>query len=170
MYHIYPKDGEHPRKAMALMYPEYHDELMGKNSLREVAITNYIAKLLLSDLKELYGVDTDYYTIQSLLCEYKQSCLAGKQYPGKSVDTMLAYHSKVYEYWGEDEAQESELWQIRKNIFPSYVLGEVQGWNGVRNELGKVLLDHGYTWNDRDYDYVATTDFSNPVRRSNAVH
>lgn len=163
---IFPKDGDHPRKALALMFPEDEEVLMrGGNCDSAVNTVNLITKVLQAILKKDYSVDIDFYTMQSLLCEYKQSCLGGRQYPGKSVDTAVAYLDKVYEYWGEDLKAGSEIWQYRKNIFPSFVLGEEQGWNGVRNELGKVLREYGYTWSDYLYDYAKTTDLANPVER-----
>lgn len=172
MYDISPKDGDHPRKALALMYPEYHDELMGGNDNDTIEVVNAVAEYCMGDLQHLYQTRIDYYTMQSLLCEYKQSVLAMKQYPGKSVDTELAYWHKVYPYWGQEFADGSEFWQWRKAIFPSLVLGELQGWNGVRDVLGTVLRTHGYTWFDDVYDYTATlesNDFSNPVMRHNEI-
>jgi len=129
---------------------------------------NEVVEYCREDLLGEFGIDVDYYTMQSLLCEYKQSALAGKQYPGKSIDTFLAYFKKVYDYWGKDEAAESELWAVRKAIFPEWSLGEVQGWDWTREELGKTLPDYGYTWSDILYDYVATkasNSFNNPVKR-----
>lgn len=168
MYDLHPKDGEHPRKALALMYPEYHDELMGGNDAETLEIVNDVVEYARQDLKEFHNVDVDHYTMQSLLCEYKQSVLAMKQYPGKSIDTEVNYWDKLVDYWGDNWAADSKFWEYRKNIFPSFALGEEQGWRGVRDELGKVLREHHYTWSDYLYDYAATTDFSNPVRRQHA--
>jgi hypothetical protein len=163
-----PRDGDHPRKALALMYPEYHDELMGGNSDSEIAVTNDVVEFCKQDMKELYGVSTDYYTMQSLLCEYKQSCLGRKQYPGKSIDTELVYFDKICnDWWGDRLRDNTIMFDVRKTIFPECMLGELQGWTGVRNELGNVLADYGYTWSDYIYDYIKTTDFSSPVYRSN---
>lgn len=164
-----PVEGDHPRKALALMYPEYMKELMGGNSDGEIEVVNAVVEMCRDDMKRLYKLDVDYYEMQSLLCEYKQSVLAAHQYPSKSIDSFLAYFYKVYEYWGDDMARKSELFKFRKNVFPEWVLGEIQGWNNVREELNRTLIDYGYTWSDRLYDYNATRitgDFSNPVKRS----
>lgn len=161
-----PRDGDHPRKALALMYPEYIEELMGGNDEDTISIVNDVVEFAREDLWNLYHIDVDYYTMQSLLCEYKQSVLSGRQYPGKSVDTALAYFSKVYDYWGEEEAAKTEMWDIREAIFPHWILGEKQGWDGVRNVLGETLRTHGYTWSDKLFDYKATEDFSKPVWRN----
>jgi hypothetical protein len=164
---LLPKGGEHPRKALALMYPDYHDPLMGGNDADTIKIVNGVVETCLNDLYTHYGVDTDYYTIQSLLCEYKQSVLGRKQYPGKSVDTAITYWNKIYdEWWGEEEAEKSIMWDVRKKLFPLEMLGEVQGWNGVRDELGGVLREYEYTWSDYVYDYMKTTDLGSPYIRN----
>lgn len=160
------KDGEHPRKALALIYPKYEKHLMGGNSESELRISNMVVEYCKEDMYKLYGVETDYYTMQSLLCEYKQSCLGKRQYPGKSVDTALSYFDKVYEYWGEEAKSESIIYDVRKSIFPEFVLGELHGWHRVRDELGAVLVDYDYTWSDYIYDYMKTDgNFSKPVLR-----
>ena len=159
------RDGDHPRKAMALIYPEYESELMGGNTGKDIAVTDTLAFELLETLQHTFKTKTDYYTIQSLLCEYKQSCLGKRQYPGKSVDTALVYWNKIYEYWGDENKADSIMPNVRRVIFPKETLGELQGWNGVRKELGTVLVNYGYTWSDYVYDYIATEDLSDPVFR-----
>jgi hypothetical protein len=160
-----PRDGDHPRKALALMYPEYMEELMGGNDDQTIEIVNDVVEFCREDLLDVYDLDVDYYTMQSLLCEYKQSALGMRQYPGKSVDTTLKYFKEVYDYWGQEEAEKTEIWNIRASVFPEFVLGEKSGWDGVRAELGEVLRKYNYTWSDYLYDYAKTTDLANPVRR-----
>lgn len=162
---IHSDGGQHPRKALALIYPEDAPALLGGNSARELLVSDQAAARCLLDLRMAYDIDTDYYTIQSLLCEYKQSALGRKQYPGKSIDTEMDYHRRVYDYWGIDRALESDFYSVRAACFPAWALGEHEGWPGVRPELSRTLADHGYTWSDTLYDYAATTDFANPVLR-----
>jgi len=151
------KDGEHPRKALSFMYPEAADVLLGGDDDATVAAVDEIVEQCRGDLRRHYGFDLDYYTMQSLLCEYKQSFLRKKQYPGKSVDTALRYWSGVEEYWRERYSRDSQMWDVRATLFPAFVLGEANGWTSVREELGTTLVDHGYTWSDGIYDYGATT-------------
>jgi hypothetical protein len=152
------------------MYPEHHDVLMGGNSVQEIEKTNEIVNDLLVRLEKNYNVKSDYYTVQSLLCEYKQSVLAKKQFPGKSIDSELSYMNKVALYWGEDFKKQSIMWDIRKKIFPIWSLGELNGWENLREELGSVLVDYGYTWSDQIYDYHKTITtfggFRQPVFRN----
>lgn len=151
--------GEHPRKALALIYPADAEALLGGNSKANLKITDLAAARCLLDMEIEYGIRSSYYELQSLLCEYKQSALGRKQYPGKSIDTEMDYYKKVKDYWGHD----SLFYPIRQQCFPTEFLGETQGWYGVRPELGGVLVDHGYTWSDLVYDYGHTTDFADPT-------
>lgn len=161
--------GEHPRKALALLYPEDAEVLLGGNSKREIAVTDLAAKRLLVDLELEYGLQTNYYELQSLLCEYKQSVIGKKQYPGKSIDTEMDYFDRVYDHWGPVKSVQSDFWEIRDEIFPDWSLGEKMGWTGVRKELGGVLVNHSYTWSDAIYDWGKTTDLADPVSRGKGV-
>lgn len=143
--------GEHPRKAMALIYPDRADVLLGGNSRAELNEVDKLAALLRVDLDLDFGMDVNYYELQSLLCEYKQSVLRMKQYPGKSIDTEM-------DYFRIAGMESSWFWDIRRECFPEWSLGEVQGWGGVRTGLGPVLVNHGYTWSDAIYDWAASKD------------
>ena len=60
------------------------------------------------------------------------------------------------------------MFEARKKLFPSEVLGELNGWDGIRELLTSVLRNYDYTWSDSVYDYVATLtsgNFEHPVRR-----
>ena len=157
--------GEHPRKALALMYPGDAIALLGGNSKREVHIADQAADRCLLDLRVEFGLTLDYYDLQSLLCEYKQSVIGKKQYPGKSIDTEMDYFRRVYGYWGEAKAGESAFYRVRAECFPDWSRGELSGWSGVRKELGAALVEHELTWSDSVYDYSATTDMAYPVLR-----
>jgi hypothetical protein len=157
--------GQHPRKALALIYPQWGQWLLGGNTPGELKIADAAADQCLLDLKIAYDLETNFYELQSLLCEYKQSALGRKQYPGKSIDTEMDYFHKVEAHWGE---RGSSFWDVRERCFPAWSLGEEQGWSGVRPELGSVLADYGYVWSDAIYDYEQTRgygDFSAPVSR-----
>lgn len=161
------RDGQHPRRALAYLYPEDTEPLLGGNSPENLAVSDRAAARCLVDLASV-GVAASYYDIQSLLCEYKQSFAGGKQYPGKSIDTEMDYHLKIYaHHWGTERASESRFSAIRERCFPEFCLGEKNGWTGVRPELGLVLQKYGYTWSDAVYDWSATKDLSQPVLRAN---
>jgi hypothetical protein len=162
---IRPVGGPFPRQALALMYPGWSTELLGNDRMDNCQMANRAANDCIARLADS-GVQMDHYTLQSLLCEYKQSALGGRQYPGRSVDSELAYMARAGAYWGTDFGRKSEIWVTRRRIFPACVLGEIQGWAGPRAVLGMVLRNYRYTWTDVVYDYVRTQDFSQPARRA----
>jgi hypothetical protein len=159
--------GQHPRKTLALVYPQYSQWLLGGNTAGELKIADAAADQCLLDLRLEYGLETNYYELQSLLCEYKQSALGRKQYPGKSIDTEMDYFTLVRKHWGN--RSDSSFWDVRRVCFPDWSRGEFQDrWYGVRPELGAVLADYGYVWSDVIYAYNATkahSTFAEPVRK-----
>lgn len=155
--------GQHSRKALALVYPGAAEALLGGNKPHELAASDHAAATLKLDLELTYGLKTNFYEMQSLLCEFKQSALGRKQYPGKSIDTEMDYMTKVLEHWGTYTT--TTFWDVRRECFPEWTLGELNGWDGVRPELGRVLADFGYTWSDAIYDWGASKDdLSVPVK------
>ena len=159
---------QHPRKALAMMYPEDAAALLGGDSKEEVRISDEVFDRFLLDMR-MYGLELDYYTAHSLLCEYKQASAGRKHYPGKSLDTEVAYLDKSYSYWGPEKASESAFYPLRDVLFPHRSLGEKSGWKGARDGLLPLLADHGIVWSDQVYDYQQTTDLSHPVLRDPAI-
>jgi len=162
---IHSDGGQHPRKALALIYPEEATALLGGNSTAELAVADRAADRLLVDLATEYGITSNYYEIQSLLCEVKQAINSRRHYPGKSIDSEMGHLTKVRAHWGEDV--HTDFFSVRRAVFPDWSLGELNGWWGVRPELGGLIADYGLVWSDAVYDYAATRasgDFSNPVQ------
>lgn len=160
-----PEGGSHPRKALALIYPKEAEALLGGDSPFELSIAHRAAARCMEELAVRYGVRTNYYELQSLLCEYKQSALARKQFPGKSIETEVDYFDRIYAHWGSTAAEESEFWSVRERCFPRWALGEHGGWRGVRKALGCVLVDYGYTWSDAVYSWRDTEHLAAPALR-----
>jgi hypothetical protein len=103
-----------------------------------------------------------HYELQSLICEYKQAALGGKQYPVQALDSELGYKARVDAYWGKRPTQ---FYKVRRAHFQHLALGELQGWPGKRKKLGRVLREQGYNWSDVEFNYKASVDLANPVRR-----
>src|SRR3990167_331206 len=116
---IRPVGGEFPRQSLNLMFPQSEWALLGGNSHVELAEVNRVADEAITRLRDEYGVVIDHYTLQYLLCEYKQSVLGQRQYPGRSVDSELGYWRKVY--GGENGfaalADSTEFWKVRRELF-----------------------------------------------------
>lgn len=165
-----PRGGTSPREALALLYPQYGRELRGNDRPENLEAANMCGAWARETLAERYGIDIDWYELQATLCEYKQSWLGQSQYPGRAQDSELAHWHKAAAYWGWDRRQGKQpddmLLTMRKRLFPARALGERNGWDGRREELGIVLTAFGYTWSDATYDYWATVEngLANPVR------
>lgn len=160
---IRPRDGWSPRQMLSMMWPERRHALLGDDTPENIEVVNQTADELFSFVRDDKGIDLDMFHIQVFLCEYKQCYFNQKQYPGKGHDSELEYAYRIAGHWGEfDEAFAAS----RKKHFPHWALGELQGWEGKRWELGETLYNHGYMWSDGLYDYGAMDSIANPVRRN----
>lgn len=158
---IRAKDGWSPRACLAILWPEQAEALLGGDSPKEIAIVDEYAKKTKERTLKEYGVELSYYNLQVLLCDYKQCYVGKRQYPGRSQDSEIMYHKKIEPYW----KSKTKIWQGRANIFPHEVLGEINNWDYVREELGKVLYNHGYMWNDLIYDYnLSKARLTSPIK------
>jgi len=152
--------GHSPREGLALLYPEHLSRLTSSDN--SPLLVRWIEEVVAADarvrLERMTG-PLDYFTLQVILCEYKK-VQAGRQYPGRTHDTELRYLADAQRYWRNT----STMLAARRAIFPVQVLGEVQGWDGKREELSACLPDHGYLWSDLIFDYHATDDLAAPAR------
>jgi len=164
-YDIRPAGGPTPRNALSWMRPEFDLVLNGGNSPKTLAAVNQIAAEEKEWLRTEKGIDLNWFDFEVLLCEYKQA-YDGGQYPGRAHDSELGRALKLEEKVGPE--LNLKLWEGRRELFPHEPLGELGNrWEGRRG-IGSFIREHGYTWSDMLYDYSATTDFANPVRRPNA--
>lgn len=160
-YDLRPVDGWSPRQTLAMLLPEYEAIAEKKNHGHLLQMTEEAGDVAQRRLADEFGVEISRFELQVMLCEYKQAS-KGKQHPGRAADTEMRLAYRVQEEWPE---LQSDIWRARQAILKPWALGELNGWRTNRNDLKTVLLKHGYTWSDSLYDFAATTDFSNPVRR-----
>ena len=154
---IRPVGGDSPRLVLSWLY-EQPELAKGNDSYKLACIA-----ALVDDLRqraESWDVPLSMFNTEVYLCEFGQS-LKRNQYPGRALDSEMGHATKVADYWGN----QPEFWATRLEMFPRWALGEVNNWEGRRKELGSCMPDHGYTWSDRIYDYDATTDLSQPVKK-----
>lgn len=152
--------GWSPRASLVLLYPRHAGALLGGDTAQNCAIADMCAGWARETLAERYGVLVTPFETQVLLCEYRESYISRRQFPGRSHDSELKHAQKAAAYWGEDDA----MYQARAAIFPHKSLGEIQGWDRVREELGAVLRDAGYVWSDLRFDYLRSRDdLAHPV-------
>jgi hypothetical protein len=154
--------GWSPRAALALLFPDRAESLTGGDSEHDVSVANATAAEAGLRLRWDFDIDLDTYRLQVLLCDYKQSWAGRRQYPGRSHDSEFVYYDRVAEFWNLDRS----MFDARALLFPAVALGELAGWDAVRDDLGHVLVDHGYTWSDLRFDYLASRDdLAHPVER-----
>jgi hypothetical protein len=156
---IRPAGGWSPRQGLALVFPQHAPALLGDDRPAHLATANRLAGIFRENLAD-WGVELDWYNTQVLLCDVKQALVGQRQYPGRSLDSEIEYHDAIADFWQMPTA----MWASRAALFPERALGEVQGWRHVRKELGRVVWQHGYTWTDTRYDFLATSDLARPVR------
>lgn len=156
-------DAKSPRQGLAILWPEYVDLLLhgGNEKYTVLATVENLASETIARLRRDYGVELNCYEMQTLVCDFKQVVHTARQYPGRSVDSEFTYYQKVTDNFPLDRS----MFEARRALFPEWSLAEVQGWNGVREELGPLFVKQGYMWTDSVYDYNATKDLSQPVKR-----
>jgi hypothetical protein len=160
IYDVRTKGGWSPRTALSLLWPEYKDHLLGDDSTENLKVSDRCAKKTKEKLEIEYGTKVSFFQLQVCLCEYKQTFIKKHHYPGRSHDTEMNYERKIRDHFGLNVP----FYNARKSLFPNVCLGELSGWDYVRDELGKCLVDHGYTWTDSKYNYVKSKeDLKNPV-------
>lgn len=165
---IRPKGGWSPRTALALIYNQPTDTALIESNAPEILsdvqrkTDELLHTVALENQKAIHPVS--YFDIEVLLCNYRQAIL--RKYPGRPQDTDLAYYYKAKDYWSEIPFP---VLEVRRKLFPKQVLGELQGWNGPREELGVTYAEHGYFWCDLVHDYHKTKALAQPALRSNQV-
>lgn len=158
---IRPDGGWSPRETMALLDPA-HEVLYkegGNKPAAHIAIQEETDKLR-EELSEYTHQDVSYYNVEVLLCNYRQY---PKHHPGWPLDSDLNYYHTFVKNWEEPVFD----WKaVRKELFPAEALGEIQGWEGPREELNTVFNTHHYLWSDVLYDYQKSKDnLGVPVKR-----
>ena len=127
---------------------EYFDK--GKHRLSPKAISHLDYKLLqlMTELRD-EGLPEDYVCdYESNLCAYRKY-FKGTMYNGYYIDRQLEELRKLQKHipsWGN---LWEYLFQLRKAVYPSSMLGEVSGWSGIRKERMKNFLENGVM----DVDY-----------------
>jgi len=101
---------------------------------------NKKAEELLEWLKgQPHKADVDYLYLESVLCAYK-GLWRKHRYIGYYIDRSQEEIKIMEKNTGEDF---SRLWQARKEVFPHFMLGELNGWNGRRKNLYPVFAVAG---------------------------
>lgn len=169
-YDIHAKDGWSPRSTLVLLYPEHADSIQPHSNVpAALAFSDHLAAQTLTRLAQTHHLPgLDYRSLESCLCDYKQSYEDKRQFPGRSADSELEYYHAIAPYWGT--SYNTDMWAARAKLIAPEARGELHGWNAVREQLGGVLREHNYTWSDLRYDYLATSNLAIPIEREGRTH
>lgn len=162
---IRPVDGWSPRKTIAWLYPQHaHFSLKGNEPLQIQGI-NELTKIILEDMQKTIPTAT-MFDLEVVFCTYRtlHESVNGN-YPGHTHDATLKQYHLVENYWGDGYIK--HILEVRKEMFPEFVLGEIQGWKEPRRELNRCHKMYNYIWADTAYNYQETRDLEHPVRRTN---
>lgn len=165
MYDLRPRGGWGSKLTVTYLYPEFDEQLnRSPENSRNNATANAIGREIKDALEDDYGIALDWYTLETLLCNYRQALGKGK-YPGAPHDSELEYAQKAVDYWN-DGFDLAPMLRARAAMFPHRCLGELNGWHGQRKELYGTRDLYGFFWSDLVYSYHHTVDIANPVRWS----
>lgn len=157
--------GWSPVRSLGMMYATLNQQLQTAPSKQEaVLIAERFADMTLKRL-HIADININFFELQVMLCEYRTCYEHRHQYPGRSLDEELEFATKVKGSWPQFE-RSTALYKARADAFPNVALGELNGWDAIRKELGGTLRDHGYHWTDLAYDYNQTTNLAQPARRN----
>ena len=91
---------------------------------------------------EKTGGDTDTTKLETSLCAYRKF-YKGSRYNGYYLDRMLEELVWYQRLKPEYSDLTSELYGIRRALFPDEMLGELHGWTGIRKENKKLYMMYG---------------------------
>jgi len=141
---------ESPIRCLALLFPEWQDQLLHE----EPGIAETLGERLLAQIrKDIPSVN--HYVLAAMLCEYREAYEDRSQYAGWTIDQELEYQFSEKARWWVQRGYATELFLVRKEIFPHEALGELASppWFGRRKELARMLRDEGRNWSDLTNDY-----------------
>lgn len=150
-----------PRLMLSYILPEHDDVLNSTSGRPEVtAQAEDLAALVKQQVDQ--EIPLTYFEYEVLLCNYRQA-IKHSRYVGWILDSELDRYNKTVAHF--TQLPRLDFVGVRKRLFPQELLGEVNGWAGVRKELEELPQLHGYVWSDLKYDYSKTVDLAQPVRR-----
>ena len=88
--------------------------------------------------------DTSIGVITPKMCSWR-NLFKGRRYGGYHHDRQLEQLIEYTENYPEYKELWDEIYQIRKDVFEPYLLGELEGWKGIRKERSKLWLREGVT-------------------------
>jgi hypothetical protein len=140
--------GWSPRLMLSYFQPQHDEVLNAPPSKKTTSRVEYIASDIWHTTMDKIG-PISMYNFESSVCNFKQG-LEARRYPGHALDNDLEAINLINKSFCINS---SRLFQLRSEIHPHTCLGEIQGWQGYREELSTTMKDHGFWWDDTLYDY-----------------
>jgi len=139
-----------PRRTLYMLFPE--EEILGQRENRSDKAEQTVERCATEAIQILgtAGIHVNYFQVQVMLCEYRE-LLCGGYYAGASHDEELGYISQSRMKFSEHQL--AGIFQARKELFPEWCLGELNGWDDIRQDCWRAWKNHGYIWNDLRYVY-----------------
>ena len=132
----------HRQSAAKRLKPAQYDWLQRK-----------LAELYAKLLRDHPEIPTNYWNLETSLCAYKKLFFCTR-YVGYYIDRQMVEIQKMQQA-APEEANWNLLWKFRREHFHPGVLGEIQGWSGIRHDRLHYFMNTGrFCENDmpsRDY-------------------
>ena len=166
---VRPLGGWSPRMTLSLLFPHMIENFLGSDSEENLNLLDEYSCEALSRLWEVGLIQADHFTLEVALCNYRQSYVGSKLYPGRTHDTEKRYLNKILPHWQKTDPsmlEDIQFYNVRKAIFPPEHLSELAPttWEVRSSEIG-VIAKEGMIWSDLLYDYNMTKlggNFHNP--------
>ena len=88
--------------------------------------------------------DSDISVFIGKVCSYR-NLFKGARYGGFHHDRQLGVIREYEKSFPEFGSLWEKCYELRREIFPQNMLGELNGWDGIRNERKKLWLQQGLT-------------------------
>lgn len=96
-----------------------------------------------------YPEDAEITMFIGKICSFR-NLFKGARYGGFHHDRQIEVIRKYQQTFPEYQNLWDKCFEIRKDIFPHALLGELNGWDGIRKERKKLWLTTGYTGVEED--------------------
>lgn len=111
----------------------------------EYPFLNKCLKIIQKEIHRTYPEqDCRMYFFSDKICSFR-NLFKGARYGGFHHDRELEWINKYKEAYPEFKELWEKCFEMRKEIFPNHLLGEINGWNGIRKERKKLWLQKGLT-------------------------
>ena len=85
--------------------------------------------------------------VSSDLCSFRK-LFKGVRYQGYYVDRQQEEIQTLQHNYPEFKNIWEFIWDCRRKHINNQLLGELNGWNGIRKDRCKLFLEHGYVGSD----------------------